>query len=94
MVEGRKTLFGPESRQIARKVMVILSDGSQNYSDSADGPQPSASPPIPNLGFPIPTPYPDHKYVPMKEMAGAIRRQAACPLKPQVMTLCDGVVVL
>lgn len=64
MVEGRKKLFGPEGRSIARKIMVILSDGSQNYSDSADGPQPAANPPIPNWGNPIPTPYPNQKYDP------------------------------
>jgi Putative Flp pilus-assembly TadE/G-like len=66
MIEGRKKLFGPESRAIARKVMVILTDGENNYSDSAEGPQPNppAAPVIPNLGTPTPHPYPLVPYDP------------------------------
>lgn len=62
MVEGEKKLFDSKNaREIARKVMVILTDGSQNYSDSADGgPAPGG---IPNLGNPTPTPYPKGKYL-------------------------------
>src|ERR1700751_3507034 len=37
MHEGRKKLFGSESRPIARKVMVLLTDGDQTYSDHAWG---------------------------------------------------------
>lgn len=62
MVEGKKKLFSGDAREIARKVMIILTDGSQNYSDSADGgPKPGD---ILNLGNPTPSPYPKQKYVP------------------------------
>src|SRR5215471_13038678 len=37
MQQGSLQLFGANSRAIARKVMVILTDGDQTYSDSADG---------------------------------------------------------
>jgi len=62
MQQGSPQLFGANSRAIARKVMVILTDGDQTYSDSADGgPLPGG---IPNLGNPTPTPYPTSPYVP------------------------------
>ena len=69
MLQGSQQLFNPNnSRAIARKVMVILTDGDQTYSDSADGPQGSGPPyvpptGIPNLGNPTPTPYPATRYV-------------------------------
>jgi hypothetical protein len=55
MHEGRNRLFGSESRAIARKVMVLLTDGDQTYSDHAGGG-------TPNLGSPTPTPYPAQPY--------------------------------
>ena len=62
MQQGSLQVFGANSRAIARKVMVILTDGDQTYSDSADGgPLPGG---IPNLGNPTPTPYPTSPYVP------------------------------
>ena len=60
MHEGRKKLFGSESRAIARKIMVLLTDGDQTYSDNAWGGPWNG---IPNLGDPTPTPYPAHPYV-------------------------------
>jgi hypothetical protein len=60
MHEGRKKLFDPQkSRAIARKIMVILTDGDQTYSDNAFG----ARGGLPNLGNPTPTPYPAGQYV-------------------------------
>ena len=59
MHEGRKKLFGTDSRAIARKIMVILTDGDQTYSDYAFG----AGDGIPNLGDPIPHPYPQQPYL-------------------------------
>jgi len=55
MHEGRKKLFGSQSRGIARKVMVVLTDGDQGYSDFANG---GAGPGQWNLGDPTPTSYP------------------------------------
>jgi hypothetical protein len=51
--EGRKKLFGTGSRPIARKIMVLLTDGDETYSDHAWG----------KLGFPqTPWPYPTSPY--------------------------------
>jgi Flp pilus assembly protein TadG len=53
MHEGRKQLFGPASRPLARKIMVLLTDGDQSYSDYAWG----------GLGSPqTPWPYPTSVY--------------------------------
>jgi len=59
MHEGRKKLFGSQSRGIARKVMVVLTDGDQGYSDFANG---GAGPGQWNLGDPTPTSYPARPY--------------------------------
>lgn len=56
MHEGRKKLFGNGSRQIARKIMVILTDGDQKYSDKSGGG-------APNLGDPAPHSHPTQRYV-------------------------------
>jgi Flp pilus assembly protein TadG len=56
MHEGRNRLFGSEGRGIARKVMVVLTDGDQTYSDHAWGGNP-------NLANPVPTPYPTRPYI-------------------------------
>lgn len=71
MVEGSKKLFGKDAREIARKVMIILTDGSQNYSDFSDGGPlmkddsgALVDTHIPNLGNPTPSPYPKNRYVP------------------------------
>jgi Flp pilus assembly protein TadG len=62
MHQGRKKLFSSESRAIARKVMVLLTDGDQTYSDGASG----------NLGIPItPRPYPTSPYIPLSGQSGA-----------------------
>lgn len=53
MHEGRKKLFGTGNRPLARKVMVVLTDGDQTYSDRAWG----------DLGTPVtPLPYPTNRY--------------------------------
>jgi hypothetical protein len=57
MHEGKKKLA--EGRAIARKVMVVLTDGDQTYSDHAWG---GGGDPTLNLANPVPTPYPQTPY--------------------------------
>ena len=55
MHEARKQLFGDSNRAIARKIMVILTDGDQTYVNGAQGG-------TPNQGDPTPVPYPTSAY--------------------------------